>query len=428
MSGISVLKGKGYHRALFSSLRTASATETKRLLALRIQEKPFSLFSQLRSKEYCKLPSTHTRHGYGCQGVGSRQTTCTSVSPSHYLGCAYVSKVPFWTSSSTTHIYSVNKNISCSSYVSGEVVTESIVTESGAMVKRKLYAVKRGRTPGLYNTWKEAEEQVKGYSHAIHRSFTSRREAEIYLGRAPPTISSAYSENTIVPTPTPVALAPKEKKEPKDVVIDLTEDDGKEDIQACSSSSEAEDSRLDAQAEGISKEKVSLGEEKEKNSETGMPGSSRKPIKVRQSSERIGEYHIMQFDGGARGNPGIAGAGVVLLSPDGTVLHKKSVYLGDDITNNQAEYEALIMGLQLGLDLGYKKLEVEGDSELIINQVTGNYKVRSSQLAVLLKRVVGVLDEMEDIIIRHIPRNQNKIADELANEAMNLHESIRGHE
>ena len=136
----------------------------------------------------------------------------------------------------------------------------------------------------------------------------------------------------------------------------------------------------------------------------------------------------MQFDGGARGNPGIAGAGVVLLSPDGTVLHKKSVYLGDDITNNQAEYEALIMGLQLGLDLGYKKLEVEGDSELIINQVTGNYKVRSSQLAVLLKRVVGVLDEMEDIIIRHIPRNQNKIADELANEAMNLHESIRGHE
>ena len=78
----------------------------------------------------------------------------------------------------------------------------------------------------------------------------------------------------------------------------------------------------------------------------------------------------------------------------------------------------MIMGLQLGLDLGYKNLEVEGDSELVINQVCGNYEVKNKQLEALMSQVVEVLEQMENIIMRHIPRNENKMADELANIAM----------
>jgi ribonuclease HI len=168
------------------------------------------------------------------------------------------------------------------------------------------------------------------------------------------------------------------------------------------------------------KKKEAKSQSKENSSKT----KKKKRLKVRQTSTRVGEYHLMQFDGGARGNPGIAGAGVVLMSPDGQVLHKKSLFLGDDRTNNQAEYEALLLGLQMGLDLGYKKLEVEGDSLLVIQQVAGDWQVRSEKLALLLKKVVAVLDQMEDVVIRHIPRDQNKIADELANTAMD--EKSRG--
>ena len=76
------------------------------------------------------------------------------------------------------------------------------------------------------------------------------------------------------------------------------------------------------------------------------------------------------------------------------------------------------MGLELGLELGYRKLEVEGDSELVIKQVVGHYEVNNEQLKILMKQVEAVLKQMEDIVIRHIPRDQNKIADELANMAM----------
>ncbi|QDZ19678.1 ribonuclease H-like protein [Chloropicon primus] len=262
-------------------------------------------------------------------------------------------------------------------YVTREKGKESLVLESGGM-KRKLYAVKKGRQPGLYNTWKEAEEQVKGFRNAVHRAFSSEKEAESYLLEGKPGAGVA--------------------------------------LQEAERSRGGTAGRVGSEGE-VKKVAAKKGKGKEKR---GPKAASRKDLKsiVRQSSARAGEYHVIQFDGGARGNPGIAGAGVVLFSPEGDIVEKKSLFLGERVTNNQAEYQALIMGLQLGLDLGHTKLEVEGDSELVINQVVGNYEVNNKKLKALMKKVVEVLEQMEDIVIRHIPRDQNKIADELANIAM----------
>ena len=125
----------------------------------------------------------------------------------------------------------------------------------------------------------------------------------------------------------------------------------------------------------------------------------------------------LQFDGGSRGNPGVGGAGAVLYKNN----HEEwsnTFYLGDNITNNQAEYKGLIGGLKHVSTLDLPNLLVEGDSNLVINQVSGTWRVKNDELKILHDEVQGYINKIKDITFQHIPRNENKRADQLANEAM----------
>lgn len=122
-------------------------------------------------------------------------------------------------------------------------------------------------------------------------------------------------------------------------------------------------------------------------------------------------------DGGARGNPGPAGAGAVLIAPDGTELGAAKRSLGT-ATNNEAEYEALIMGMDLALAHGVSALDVCMDSELIVRQLNGVYRVRQPHLA---KRFLQVRDRaarFSRVTYTHVRRERNKRADQLVNEAI----------
>ena len=123
---------------------------------------------------------------------------------------------------------------------------------------------------------------------------------------------------------------------------------------------------------------------------------------------------ILYTDGAARGNPGEAGAGVVLIGPDGEELGTRSLYLGQ-CTNNVAEYHALIAGLELAVQSGCRELQIRLDSELIVRQIQGLYKVKNAQLKPLFEKVKNHLASIEKWDIRHIPRGENTRADELAN-------------
>ena len=126
---------------------------------------------------------------------------------------------------------------------------------------------------------------------------------------------------------------------------------------------------------------------------------------------------LLQFDGGSRGNPGISGCGSVIYYR-GSEIWNKSVYLGDDHTNNYAEYYGLIYGLIGAKKLNIKKLKVEGDSKIIINQITGAFKINSKYLMPLYNKAINQLSYFDDIDFKHIYRDKNKRADELANLAM----------
>lgn len=125
----------------------------------------------------------------------------------------------------------------------------------------------------------------------------------------------------------------------------------------------------------------------------------------------------LQFDGGARGNPGVGGAGAVLYKNNLEQWSDK-LYLGENITNNQAEYKGLICGLKHVSTLDLPNLLVEGDSNLVINQVSGAWKVKNDELKILHGEVSEFTNKIKNIQFQHIPRKKNKRADQLANEAM----------
>ena len=128
---------------------------------------------------------------------------------------------------------------------------------------------------------------------------------------------------------------------------------------------------------------------------------------------------IIYVDGGARGNPGPAGAGVVITSDDGRRIHEGAYFLGQQ-TNNAAEYHALIRALQRIGESGQETLTICSDSELLVRQLTGQYRVKSPKLASLFEQVQLLLLRTPCWSIRHIPRELNQHADELANRAMDL--------
>jgi ribonuclease HI len=125
----------------------------------------------------------------------------------------------------------------------------------------------------------------------------------------------------------------------------------------------------------------------------------------------------LYVDGASRGNPGPAGAGAVLLDPAGRVAEAASRFLGR-ATNNVAEYQALLLGLELARRHGVRQLDIFADSELLVRQLTGRYQVRSPHLKPLYQAVRRSLAEFPAWRLTHLPRRHNETADRLANEAI----------
>ena len=127
-------------------------------------------------------------------------------------------------------------------------------------------------------------------------------------------------------------------------------------------------------------------------------------------------------DGGARGNPGPAAYGYVLESEDGDVLAAHGEAIGT-ATNNVAEYRALIAGLEKALDLGADELEVVSDSELLVKQMRGEYKVKNAALRDLSLQAATLARELGPVTYTAVRREHNELADQLVNEALDASES-----
>ncbi len=129
-------------------------------------------------------------------------------------------------------------------------------------------------------------------------------------------------------------------------------------------------------------------------------------------------------DGGARGNPGRAAAGVVFLNEKGEKVKEYGKYLGDSLTNNEAEYMAAILGLEKFKAQFGKRLAKEAeitlccDSELLVKQIKGKYKIENEKLQPLFLKLWNLSLDFKSVKIKHVTRNKNKEADRLVNEAL----------
>jgi hypothetical protein len=187
----------------------------------------------------------------------------------------------------------------------------------------KFYGVKAGRTPGVYKTWAECQAQTVGFSRAVFRSFSSLPEAASFVADSEP-MTGAIAQATAVPAP--------------------------------------------AESLPVSRSAYS----------TTCKGPPPSPASC----------FLVTFDGGARGNPGPGASAGLLWSPMGhsstgsrTLLAECAAY-APHITCNQAEYGGLIEGLRLAMSAGASQLLVEGDSMLVVNQVTGKWRVNDATLQV----------------------------------------------
>jgi len=125
----------------------------------------------------------------------------------------------------------------------------------------------------------------------------------------------------------------------------------------------------------------------------------------------------LHVDGASRGNPGEAGFGVHVTDADGSEVASLYGYLGR-ATNNVAEYQALLHGLRWALARGISRVEVFSDSELLVRQLTGLYRVKSGGLQPLHREAQGLLARFESARLTHVPRERNREADALANRAV----------
>ena len=145
-----------------------------------------------------------------------------------------------------------------------------------------------------------------------------------------------------------------------------------------------------------------------------MTGSGRGP-----------ETLVIHIDGASRGNPGEAGFGVFVATADGTPVAELYGYLGR-ATNNVAEYQALIHALRFAVGRGARVVRVFSDSELVVRQMSGEYKVKHADMIPLHREAKSLFARLHDARLSHVPREENREADRLANRAMDEKASSLG--
>ncbi|MDZ7849319.1 MAG: ribonuclease HI [Halodesulfurarchaeum sp.] len=160
-----------------------------------------------------------------------------------------------------------------------------------------------------------------------------------------------------------------------------------------------------------------LGEAHAVAYEDSLVVQGKRPVDITSVLAADGSGRVyVYFDGACRGNPGPSAVGWVLVDGDG-IVDEGGETIGR-ATNNQAEYEALIRGLEVAVRYGYDEAEIRGDSELIVKQVSGAWNTNDPTLREYRVRVHELLSEFGEYAIKHVPRETNERADELANEAL----------
>ncbi len=130
------------------------------------------------------------------------------------------------------------------------------------------------------------------------------------------------------------------------------------------------------------------------------------------------DFYSLYTDGCSKGNPGLAAGGILILDPENRVILKKNIFIGKNFTNNEAEYITMLEGIISAKKMGIKRLKIFSDSQLVVRQITGEYKIKKEKLRKINQKIMQTLSYFESFQISSVPRENYfiKIVDKLANE------------
>ena len=151
----------------------------------------------------------------------------------------------------------------------------------------------------------------------------------------------------------------------------------------------------------------------------GDPDISEEEITGPSNIKKEADLIVVNVDGASRGNPGESGVGVAIFDKDLNLINEACDYLGV-ATNNVAEYKALILGIKLSTKYNAKRVLFKADSELMVKQIKGEYRVKNAQLKLLFTEAQSLLKKLPNWKIMHVPREENKEADLLANKGVDM--------
>ena len=149
------------------------------------------------------------------------------------------------------------------------------------------------------------------------------------------------------------------------------------------------------------------------------PDISKEEITGASDIKKDVDLIVVNVDGASKGNPGESGIGVAIFDKDLNLINEACDYLGV-ATNNVAEYKALILGIKLSTKYNAKRVLFKADSELMVKQIKGEYRVKNAQLKLLFTEAQGLLKKLPNWKIMHVPREENKEADLLANKGVEM--------
>ncbi|XP_042398219.1 uncharacterized protein LOC121988718 isoform X1 [Zingiber officinale] len=262
------------------------------------------------------------------------------------------------------------------------------------------YVVRKGDIIGIYNNLRDCQAQVSSSvcdpSVSVYKGYNLRKETEEYLasqGLKNPLYSLKAADlkedlfGEILPCPFQqpdgLAFPPDKSQSPSPP---KRSNDAMDNLEAVGSSS------------------IPTAEQ------------SKKQVKLKHSLERS---CILEFDGASKGNPGKAGAGVILRNPDGSLICRLRQGLGV-VTNNVAEYRALILGMKYALKKGFKQIHAQGDSKLVCLQLEDRWRTKNENMALLCKEAKELKGSFESFNIKHVLREFNSDADAQANLGVEL--------
>lgn len=260
-----------------------------------------------------------------------------------------------------------------------------------------------GRQPGIYATWDEAKAQVHRFPAAEHQKFAEFTDALKYIQ-----LKHAVSWSVSMQKNLPLLVKPPEQVPEKPSTNDRnsnpSEDEHMQEVEdpaAC----DADNAAVDTLAQSLSQQLSSV-----------LPEQSHVASPAKADTES--QVFYLFADGGSRGNPGVAGAGFVLYDSSGNKVAKGAIPLRSPMTNNEAEYHALLHGLKAAKEKGVKRLKVLMDSKLVVKQCQRVWHISSANLVPLNAQAMREIGAFEEVEMQHIPREGNSEADALANRAM----------